>query len=158
MTPLRGRLGLGAGLFFLLLAAALVCAVLVVRARSPDLVLEVTGIEPGRTIAPGDGRHPGEAELRFFVRESDPSARVEIVDSREDTVAVLDREVALEAGDEVSYVWDGRTDAGVAVRPGRYRLRVVLPARDREMVWPQRLTVRPPVPERDRTARDGSAS
>lgn len=151
---LRGRLGLGAGLFFVLLAAALVCAVLVVRARSPDLVLEVTAIEPAaRVIAPGDGSPPGEVELRFFVRESDPGARVEIIDAQEDAVAVLDPNAALDAGDEVRYVWDGRTDAGVT-RPGRYRLRVVLPAHDREMVWPQRVTVLPPMPERGPTARD----
>ena len=150
MTELRGRLALGTGLFLVLLAAALVCAVLVVRARSPDLVLEVTEIDPpNRLIAPGDGKHPPAAELRFFVRESDPAARVEIVDSHEDTVLVLDPEVGLEAGDEVSYVWDGSTDAGAPAEPGRYRLRVVLPAHDREMVWPQRVTVLPAVPPRD---------
>jgi hypothetical protein len=139
---LSARAGLGAGLFFALLVATLVCAVLVVRARSPDLVLEVTEIEPqGRVIAPDQGQEPDAAEFHFFVRESDPAARVEIVDSHEDAVAVLDSQVALEADEETSYTWNGLGDAGAPVPSGRYRLRVVLPERDREMVWPQRVTV-----------------
>jgi FlgD Ig-like domain len=146
---LTARAGLGAGLFFTLLIAALVCAVLVVRARSPDLVLEVTEIHPSaRVVSPSGGNAAAEAGFEFFVRESDDSARVEIVDSHEDPVAVLDEEVALEADESVSYRWDGRTDAGTTVAPGRYRLRVVLPDHDREMVWPQRITVLPPTSAR----------
>jgi hypothetical protein len=145
---LRIPAGLGAGLFFTLLAAAVVCAVLVVRARSPDLVLEVTEIEPrNRVIAPVGSPGADGAEFHFFVRESDPAARVEIVDSHEGAVAVLDAEVSLEAGAPVRYGWRGLTDDVRAAPPGRYRLRVVLPEHDREMVWPQRITVVRALPE-----------
>jgi flagellar hook assembly protein FlgD len=136
------RVTLGAALFACLLAATLVTAVLVVRARTPDLVLEVT--EPGRddeaSLAVG-GPGPDEVEITFFVRESDPHALVGIVDSREDLVRTLDPDVDLEEREPVTYVWDGRTDDGDAVPPGRYRVLVELPSENREMIWPRRITV-----------------
>jgi hypothetical protein len=131
----------GAALFFVLLVLACALAVLVVRSRSPDLVLEVCAPNPDKelTFSPEATNGPREARLDFFVRESDPEARVAIVDSREDIVRTLDPSVALEAGERVAYTWDGRTDAGEFVADGRYRLRVDLPEHDREMVWPRRL-------------------
>ncbi len=135
------RVALGAALFFALLVATMAAAVLVVRARTPDLVLEV--LRPGRCAAfspdPAAGR--GEVRISFFVRRSDPAASVGIVDSRERAVRSLDAEVALEAGEPVSYAWDGRTDSGRVAKPGRYRLEVALPASDRSMVWPLRITL-----------------
>ncbi len=90
------RVSPGAALLLCLLAATLVTAVLVVRARTPDLVLEVT--EP--TIAdPAEfdpaGPPPNEVPITFFVRESDGDATVGIVDSHEDLVRTLDGDVAL---------------------------------------------------------------
>ena len=144
---LGARAGLGAALFLALLAASTAVAVLVVRARTPDLVLEVTKQctppSPANNCTPefdprGKPRFR-RLEIVFFVRESDPHALVRIVDSHEDTVLTLDPDVALEAGRKVTYVWDGSTDAGATAPPGRYRLGVDLPGEDREMIWPRRI-------------------
>lgn len=136
---MKDRVSLGAALFFALLAVTLVMAVLVVRARTPDLMLEVTR-QPST---------PGDARISFFVRESDEHARVAIVDSHEDIVRTLDGDVELDAGEEVSYDWDRSTDAGTPAPPGRYRLEVALPSQDREMVWPRRMTLVPGVDSGD---------
>ena len=132
---MKDRVSPGAALFFALLGVTLVMAVLVVRARTPDLVLEVTH-QPSTLT--GD-----DATISFFVRESDQNARVAIVDGREDTVRTLDGDVALDAGEEVTYEWDRSSDAGTEAPPGRYRLEVALPSRHREMVWPRRMTLVP---------------
>ena len=137
---MTSRVRLGTALFFALLVATMTVAVLVVRARSPDLVLEVVRGLPCslETSRPGPGR---EAEFEFFVRESDPGARVSMVDSGEEEVRTLDASVALRAFERVSYGWDGRNDDGARVPRGRYRLQVTLPVDDREMVWPRRISV-----------------
>lgn len=137
MSHARRRVPLGAALFFALLAASLALAVLVVRARSPDLVLEVTSLSC--SFAPGADPRLDEARTTFFVRESDPNAIVSIVDSEEDVVRTLDADAALEAGESATYAWDGRTDAGTRAPPGRYRLAVKLPAAGRTMIWPERM-------------------
>ncbi len=139
-----GRVSLGAALFFCALAATLVTAVLVVRARTPDLVLEVTqpAADDPAVIKPG-GAHRVEVPITFFVREADGHALVGIVDSHEDLVRTLDSDVALEKHDRVTYTWDGRSDDGSFVPPARYRLLVELPSEDREMIWPRRITVLP---------------
>lgn len=136
------RVTLGAALFLCLLAATVVVAVLVVRARTPDLVLEVTEPPQGRSaqLRVGDGA-AGDVTLTFFVREADAHGLVGIVDSREDLVRTLDSDVALAEREPVTYVWDGRADTGEPVEPGRYRLLVELPSQDREMIWPRRITV-----------------
>ena len=85
--------------------------------------------------------------MTFFVRESDDERRSGIVDASEELVRTLDSGVALAAGDEVTYEWDGRDDAGAAP-PGRYRLYVELPGEDREMVWPRRISVEVPTTTR----------
>jgi hypothetical protein len=142
------RVTLGVALFVCLLVATLVASVLVVRARTPDLVLEVT--EPARDSNPRlavDGPGPNEITIAFFVRESDAHAVVGIVDSHEDLVRTLDSDVALEERQPVTYVWDGRTDDGGPAPPGRYRLLVELPSQDREMIWPKRITVEPSGPD-----------
>ena len=118
---------------------------LVVRARTPDLVLEV--LVPARdervVFDPRGGGDPLPASvaLEFFVRESDPAALVGIVDRRENLARVLDRSVALAADEPVRYRWDGRDDGGRIAPQGRYRLLVELPSRDREMVFPRRFTL-----------------
>ena len=90
------------------------------------------------------GPGPREVTITFFVRESDDHALVGIVDSHENVVRTLDADVALTRHDPVTYVWDGRTDAGGTAPPGRYRLLVELPGEDREMIWPRRITLLPP--------------
>ena len=133
---------LGAILFFVLLAATLAAAVLVVRARTPDLVLEVTRWKPcTRELSPARPGNPGRVRVTFFVRESDDHALVRIVDSAERTVRTLDADRPLVAEEKVRYYWDGSTDAGKRAPPGLYRLGVTLPAHDRVMVWPRRIGV-----------------
>ncbi len=138
-----GRLSLSTALFFALLAATLITAILVVRGRTPDLVLEVT--DPGAAedvvFSPIGGPPPHQVTITFFVREADDDALVGIVDRREQLIRTLDSDVELEERESVTYVWDGRTDAGDFATAGRYRLRVDLPGADREMVWPRRFTV-----------------
>lgn len=158
------RVSLGAALFFLLLAASVTTAVLVVRARTPDLVLEVTrqcppGADPddcSPLFDPRGRRSPKRIEIEFFVRESDGAAFVGIADSHENVVRTLDPSVALAADQPVSYIWDGRTDDGRLAAPGRYRLRVDLPSEEREMIWPRRIFM--PAPgEPSQTGADGGA-
>ncbi len=144
------RLSFGAGVFFALLAATLAVAVLVVRERDPDLALEVTsGLRQAQELDSVGPQGPREVEFTFFVREDENGARVAIVDSHEDVVRTLDHDVELAAGEEVSYAWDGRTDAGELAPSGRYRLLVELPGADREMVWPRRITLGPSQPSLD---------
>jgi len=133
----RARASLGAVLFFALLVASLAVAVLVVRARSPDLILEVTSLTCA--FEPGTPNGIDEASANFFVRESDPHAIVSIVDSEESVVSVLDEDVALRVGEHASYTWDGRADDGQPAPPGRYRISVELPAAERMMIWPDRV-------------------
>jgi hypothetical protein len=138
----RRPIVLGTALFFILVAATLIAAVLVVRARTPDLVLEVTEPAANRpaTLRPG-GDPARTVEITFFVRESDAHALVGIVDSEEDLVRTLDGDVALAEDDPVTYTWEGRTDSGGVAPPGRYRLLVELPSEDRRMIWPRRITL-----------------
>ena len=139
-----GRVSLGAVLFLCALAVTLVTAVLVVRARTPDLVLEVTEPPADDQVAfDPQGPPPNEVTITFFVREDDGHARIGIVDSHEDLVRTLDADVELARHRRVTYVWDGRDDEGEVVPPARYRLLVELPSEDREMIWPRRFTVLP---------------
>lgn len=141
---MRDRVTLGAALFTVLLTVVLITTVLVIRARTPDLVLEVTD-PPASNPAEFNprGLPPNRVPITFFVRESDPDALVGIVDSHEQVVRTLDGDVALTERDPVTYTWDGRNDDGVIAPPGRYRLLVELPGEDREMIWPRRITLGP---------------
>ena len=145
---MSGRLSLGGALFLALLAASLAAAVLVVRARDPDLALEVTqrSCEPEpcvgrteRTFAFDPERQ--SALITFFVREDNPDAFVGIVGEDDEAVRTLDPGVPLEEGQEVTYRWDGRDDAGSLVAPRSYFLRVELEEGDRDMIWPRRIRV-----------------
>jgi flagellar hook assembly protein FlgD len=135
---LIGRIRLGTALFFALLAATLAVSVLVVRARDPDLELEVTEL----TRKLDTDEEP--ARIRFFVRDSEREATVEIVDEDEEPVRTLDRDATLLAGREVAYEWDGRDDRGRIVPHESYFVRIELPSADRSMVWPKRIQVDPP--------------
>jgi hypothetical protein len=127
-----------AALFVCLFAAALVAAAIVAASRTSDLVLEVAGDFPTKFSPDGDGQDD-VARLSFFVRESDPDASVYIVGRDEALMRTLDEHVALDADDRVTYTWDGRTDHGLPAPIARYRLRVVLPNEDRDMVFPRRI-------------------
>lgn len=130
---------LGPALFLALLIASVVTAAIVVHARTPDLELQVTHLT--HRIAPEGGRGYRVAHIRFFVRESDPDATVEIVGPNLKLVRNLYRG-PLAANKQVAFVWNGRNESGAVPNPHhRYRLRVILPARDRDMVYPRRIDI-----------------
>ena len=142
------RVSLGAALFFVLVAASLLASVLVVRARTPDLVLEV--LQPRvdqRAVFGPAGKRPHRVTIEFFVRESDPHALVGVVDRHENLVRTLDEDVALSEDEPALYRWDGSSDSGEPAPAGRYRLLVGLPSQDREMVFPRRFTFEPRSPD-----------
>jgi hypothetical protein len=137
----EGRLG--PALLVALLAASLLAGVLVYNARTPNLALEVPEIE--RLLGSGDEADI-PVDLTFFVRYDEPEALVEIVGSEDATVRTLASSVPLEAEERIACSWDGTDDEGDPVPPGNYRVRVVLPEQDRDMVFPQRIKVRKPPP------------
>ena len=146
----------GPALFVTLLIASAVVAAVVVHARTPDLALQVTGFT--REICPEGSRkacehaaarqHPHarnrihrRARISFFVRESDAHATVEIVGPDLRPIRTLFVGPLL-ANRQESYVWNGRNATGGLVSPrDRYRLRVILPSRDRDMIYPRRISV-----------------
>ena len=129
----------GPVLFCVLLVATVVTAAIVVHARTPDLALQVTHIT--HRISPQGGGGYRVAHIRFFVRESDPDATVQIVGPNEKVVRTLYRG-PLVADRPVSFTWNGRNREGALPNPHhRYRLRVILPGQDRDMAYPQRLTL-----------------
>jgi hypothetical protein len=129
----------GPVLFVALLFASVVTAAAVLHARTPDLALQVTHFT---TTASPQGHGPKSgARLRFFVRESDPDATVQIVGPNLEVIRTLYRG-PLVADRPVSFTWDGRSDGGDVADPrDRYRLRVILPGQDRDMVYPRRITL-----------------
>lgn len=130
-------------LFAILFAAALAATVLVVGSRSPELVLEVQKLP--KRITPNDDGIGDKAEIKFFVRQSDPAAEVYLVGRDLVLVKTLAAAVPLERDEPVTYLWDATTDSGDPAPTGRYRLRVILPSHDRDMVFPRRIDLdRPP--------------
>jgi len=128
------RLGAFALVAFLIVSLAL--GVFVLRARTPDLALEVTSF-------PKELDDNGSAEITFFVRFDEPEAKVEIVGRDQVVARTLAPSIALSSEGAIRCFWDGLDDSGEKVEPGRYRLRVTLPEQDREMVFPKRLDVQP---------------
>lgn len=134
----------GPALFVALLVASVVVAATVIHARSPDLAIEVTRLT--REIDPTGDAKDRVAHIRFFVRESDPDATVEIVGPDLKPIRTL-AEQPLVANEPVSFTWDGRTGSGAIADPDdRYRLRVLLPNRDRDMIYPRRISLHPDSP------------
>lgn len=141
MNPSRGEASerrggrLGSLLLVLLLLASLVSGILVLRARTPDLALEVTELE--RSVTRGEE----SGSFTFFVRFDEPDATIEIVGRNKARARTLADGVELVAGRRISCMWDGRDDQGMLVEPGRYRVRVLLPGQGRDMVYPRRIEV-----------------
>jgi hypothetical protein len=135
----------GPVLFVALLVASVVVAAAVLHARSPDLAIEVTRFT--KEIDPAGDSKDRVAHIRFFVREGDPDATVEIVGPDLKPIRTLARR-PLVANEPVSFTWNGRTSSGVPADPADpYRLRVLLPNRDRDMVYPRRIWLRPAGPK-----------
>lgn len=137
MSVPRG--GAGPAALVALLAAALAVAVLVYRARTPDLALEAPRVE--RDLRLGAEPPRGTARIRFFVRFDEPDALVQVVGAMRQPVRTLYRG-PLEERREMVCAWDGRDDGGELADPGHYRLRVVLPSADRDMIYPRRIDAR----------------
>ena len=133
-APAARESRLGAAGLVALLVASLILGLYVYRARTPDLALEVTDF-PQRF-------EDDTVSIDFFVRFDEPEATVEIVGRDQVIVKTLDPALSLESEATVRCVWDGTTDDGGTVPPGRYRLRVTLPSEDREMVFPRRINVK----------------
>jgi hypothetical protein len=130
---------LGGILFAALLAASVVVAAVVVHARTPDLEIQVTHFDD--EISPNGHGAPRVAHVRFFVRESEAHATVEIVGPNLAVARIL-YTGPLAANRPVSYTWNGRTGSGAPVDPADlYRLRVILPSRDRDMVYPRHIAI-----------------
>ena len=135
----------GPVLFVALVVASVIVAATVLHARSPDLAIQVTRFT--KEINPRGSGKDRVAHIRFFVRESDPDATVEIVGPHLRLIRTLARG-PLVANEPVSFKWNGRTSSGALADPEvRYRLRVLLPNRDRDMVYPRRISVRPVGPK-----------
>jgi hypothetical protein len=115
-----------------------VVAAVVVHARTPKLELEVVQL-PTKPFSPtGDG-HRDKAPITFYVRDRDPNAKVQIVGPENHVVRTLYRG-PLVAYQSRTFTWNGRTSGGRLVNPNEgYRLRVVLPGQDRDMVYPTQL-------------------
>lgn len=133
-APAARESRLGAVGLVALLVASLILGLYVYRARTPDLALEVTNFP--QTF------EDDTVSIDFFVRFDEPEATVEIVGRDQVIVKTLDSALPLESEETVRCVWDGTTDDGETVPPGRYRLRVALPSEDREMVFPRRIKVK----------------
>lgn len=153
MSDEPGRLG--PALLLALLAASLVLGALVHRARTPDLALEVPRIE--RVLRLGEAGEGGAARIRFFVRFDDDEASVQVVGAERRPVRTL-YEGPLTADREVVCEWDGRGDDGDLVAPDDYRLRVVLPGEDRDMIYPRRIFARSSQAADERESPAASAS
>ena len=85
------------------------------------------------------------AVIAFRLREADVIG-VEIIDGDGDVVRHLVRRDRVPRG-AVSFVWDGRTDLGIALPEGKYRPRVKLRRQRRTIVLPNpiRIDTTPPV-------------
>lgn len=125
-------------LFCALLAAAVIVAGVVVHARTPKLELEVLHI-PAKPFSPNGDGHRDTARLTFYVRDSDPHATVQIVGPENTVIRTLYRG-PLVAYKHTTFRWNGRTSSGRLANPhDGYRLRVVLPGQDRDMVYPTQI-------------------
>jgi hypothetical protein len=114
-----------------------VVAGVVVHARTPKLELEVQKLTP--RFSPSGATNHRTATIEFFVRDTDARAVVQIVGPQRQRVRTLYRG-RLVAYRDVTYRWNGRTDSGKRASPDeKYRLRVVLPDSDRDMVYPQEI-------------------
>jgi hypothetical protein len=115
-----------------------IVAGVVVRARTPKLELEVVHI-PAEPFSPNGDGHRDTARISFYVRDNDPNAKVQIVGPENTVVRNLYRG-PLVAYRHRTFRWNGRTNAGRLANPrDGYRLRVILPGQDRDMVYPTQI-------------------
>lgn len=140
MAPSLRRRGLAPILFALLLGASILAAAIALSARGPELAIELT--KPLRGFTPGEPGKEGYVTIRFFLRQGDPDTRVEIVGDDLRLVRTLAPSLDLAAGERAAFRWNGRTNSGRPAPAGDYRLRVIQPSQERDMVYPVRFALR----------------
>jgi hypothetical protein len=145
---LRVRLPVGAALFVALVAASFAVAAIVLHGKTSKLELEVRTLT--RCFTPPhrgplaqrecelrkSQRVPDVARVSFSVRESVPSATVELLggDPRYHRTFIANR--PLVANRTYSFRWTGRDDAGHLAPAGVYRLRVDMHSLGRNIIYP----------------------
>ncbi len=114
--------------------AALGSLAAILKARQRGEVLDL--VEVTNSFDPAAGE---QARIEWRQRRSSGDATVLVIDRNERTVATLLDGGRLEGGDrEQVFRWDGRTDTGGTVPPGRYRVEILLPDLDDRDVIPER--------------------
>lgn len=124
-------------LFVVVVAAALVSLALIQEARQRGEVLDL--VEATDSFSPRAGER---ARIEWRQRESSDDAVVQIIDTGGRPVRTLLDGGTLEGDDrEQVFLWNGRTDSGELSPPGLYRVEIVLPDEDRDIV-PEQSTIR----------------
>jgi hypothetical protein len=128
---------LAAVLFIAVVVAALVSLALIQEARQRGEVLDL--VEATDSFAPRAGE---SARIEWRQRETSDDALVEIIDTGGRPVRTLLDRGTLEGDDSQQvFHWNGRTDAGALAPPGLYRVEIVLPDADRDIV-PEQSAIR----------------
>ena len=135
--------GLLAGLLFaVVVAAALVSLALIQEARQRGEVLDL--VEATDSFTPRAGER---ARIEWRQRESSDDADVLIIDTGGRPVRTLLDGGELEGDDRQQvFHWNGRTDSDELAPPGLYRVEIVLPDEDRDIV-PEGSAIRLEPPE-----------
>jgi hypothetical protein len=124
-------------LFVVVVAAALVSLALIQEARQRGEVLDL--VEATDSFSP---RASERARIEWRQRESSDDAVVQIIDTGGRPVRTLLDRGTLEGDDRQQvFLWNGRTDSGELAPPGLYRVEIVLPDEDRDIV-PEQSTIR----------------
>jgi hypothetical protein len=128
---------LAAVLFIAVVVAALVSLALIQEARQRGEVLDL--VEATDSFAP---RASERARIEWRQRETGDDALVEIIDTGGRPVRTLLDRGTLEGDDSQQvFHWNGRTDSGALAPPGLYRVEIVLPDADRDIV-PEQSAIR----------------
>jgi len=124
-------------LFIAVVAAALVSLDLIQKARQRGEVLDL--VEATDSFAPRAGER---ARIEWRQRETSDDAHVEIIDTGGRPVRTLLDGGTLQGADtQQVFRWNGRTDPGELAPPGLYRVEIVLPDEDRDIV-PEQSAIR----------------
>src|SRR3954469_18536450 len=131
--------------FVLLVAATFAAFFVAQRLKNAPSVAEITHVTP--FFSPnGDGR--GDVDRITFTAKQADRVTATIVDPEGDRVRRLAEGLEVRPGRAVNVVWDGRTDDGLRVHDGRYRLQLGLRRTGRSVVIPGSFNVdtTPPTP------------
>lgn len=138
----------GVILFAVLLAASFAAAALALHAKTSKLELEVRALTrcfiPREQGAPAErqcqvppsGTVPTVARVSFYVRDSVPSATVQLLGGDPRYHRTLRSREPLVAGRIYRFTWRGGDDGGGPAPAGKYRLRVAMPTLGRNIIYP----------------------